>query len=550
MSYSISQRTIKKAKALTASGDDGVVTADHLVSHHTLRKAKALLAGGDSSAERRARAKLQRRDRYGKFAEMGGGFSFNLKLGDGKLRRVSGIVVGQSGDEDVDVEIVDSDTLVDGVYSVPSQKGEAVKAILSDKALKGVDKSKIKDIVDDVFIDIAELRTAKKQKKQKPEKQEKPEKKSKTSKNPFRRSNKISQSSIKNPVDAALGFADEQGMLDQRSIPKGNLVIDPLTGKEIKISSQKIANEFVKNGGALNEVPDVYVIKAVESNAFSGGRFNIIGEGGGVNGMTRMIDRMTGAYIGVKYSLGESTSFTASESNHIPKLYKEALNEMFSELIAEEFGYEPTPMRLVKSKNGEGVSLITELAQNRWGKIDTPQNPATWNQVDGSLLADPFSYMRMKMFDSLIGNIDRHPGNYMLKKKSDGTYELIPIDHSLVLMQVHADKPIHKVNYYEELDLIDYNASQDESKWEEMVDSVGDLLEDLRGVDPDVLEQKLNRILDHLETMFPNEELYQKDHRQAEIDRLVGTVKNRINAMTSMSPEELYEFFNDKRKGF
>jgi hypothetical protein len=235
------------------------------ISHYTIRKAVALVAGGNSRAERAARAQLQRRDRYGKFAEMGGGFSFSLKLGNGKMRRVSGTIVGQSGDEDVDVEVTDSDTLVDGVYSVPSQKGEAVKAILSDKALKGVDKNKIKDIVDDVFIDIAELKTAKKQKKQKPEKQEK---QSKTSKNPFRRSNKTSQSSVKNPVDAALAFADEQGTLDQRSVPKGNSAADPLTGKEIKISSQKIANEFVKNGGSLNEVPDVYAIKAIESNAF------------------------------------------------------------------------------------------------------------------------------------------------------------------------------------------------------------------------------------------------------------------------------------------
>ena len=104
----------------------------------------AALPGG--KAWRSAKAKLQRRDRYGRFAEMGGGFSFVFK-GKGKSPgRVTGKIVGQSGTENVDVDVKGSDVLPNGTYSVPSKKGEAVKAVISNDALRqsGVDKGKSK----------------------------------------------------------------------------------------------------------------------------------------------------------------------------------------------------------------------------------------------------------------------------------------------------------------------------------------------------------------------------------------------------------------------
>ena len=516
----------------------------------SIEEARALVAAfsGDD-AWRRIKAQLQRRDRYGKFAEMGGGFSFSLRLGNGDMRKVSGKIVGQSGEEDLDVEIKDSDTLPDGVYSVPSQKGEAVKAILSKSALKNVKKEKAKNVKDDVFVDIEELKIAKKKKKQ-PKQKATSKNSLRNNKNPFRRNDKTARRAVKDPPDAALAFADKNGRLEQRGVPKGNTAIDPSTGEEISINSQKAANSFVKNGGALSDVPDIYVIKAINENMSPRGRFNVIGEGGGVNGMTRMIDTVTGAYIGMKYEQGVSTSFTAPEPDHTPALYKEALNEMFSEFVAEEFNYEPMPMRLVKSENGKGVALITELAQNRWGGIDTPQNPETWNQIDGSLLADLHSYARMRVFDSLIGNIDRHTGNYLLKKKSDGSYELIPIDHSLTMMQVHADTPIHRVHYYEELSLIDYNLANDEQKYEEFVDSLGEILGELKDLDVDSISSKLNQVLDHLEAMFPNEELYKKSHRAAELKRMIGTLELRIKSMLEKTPEELFNILTGKTPNF
>lgn len=91
---------------------------------------------------------------------MGGGFSFNLKLGNGLLSKVSGKIVGMSGEDSVDIDVKDHSDLPNGVYSVPSSKGAAVKAILSNDALKGIDKSKAKKIIDDVFVDIADLKPA------------------------------------------------------------------------------------------------------------------------------------------------------------------------------------------------------------------------------------------------------------------------------------------------------------------------------------------------------------------------------------------------------
>ena len=100
-------------------------------------------------AWRSAKAKLQRRDRHGRFAEMGGGFSFALRKRDGSMSRVTGKIVGQSGEENVDIDVKDNDSLPDGVYSVPASKGEAVKAVIS---LKGLDDAKVdKDKSSTVF---------------------------------------------------------------------------------------------------------------------------------------------------------------------------------------------------------------------------------------------------------------------------------------------------------------------------------------------------------------------------------------------------------------
>jgi hypothetical protein len=79
---------------------------------------------------RSVKAQMQRRDRRGRFAEMGGGFSFDFALPGGGSKKVTGKIVGISGTEDVEVEIRGYDGIQDGIYAVPSKSGEAVKAVI------------------------------------------------------------------------------------------------------------------------------------------------------------------------------------------------------------------------------------------------------------------------------------------------------------------------------------------------------------------------------------------------------------------------------------
>ena len=88
----------------------------------------AILAAVDWRA---AKAEMQRRDRKGRFAEMGGGFSFDFALPGGGSQRVTGKIVGISGTEDVNVEIRGYDGIQDGIYAVPSTSGENVKAVIN-----------------------------------------------------------------------------------------------------------------------------------------------------------------------------------------------------------------------------------------------------------------------------------------------------------------------------------------------------------------------------------------------------------------------------------
>lgn len=119
--------------------------------------ASLFLVGKNSSAARRLRAQMQRRDRRGRFAEMGGGWSFNLRLPSGLFKAVSGRVVGASGDDGVEIEVRGNRHLPDGVYTMPSSKGEGVAAILSEEAVKDLPDIDVYVGTDDVFADSDDL---------------------------------------------------------------------------------------------------------------------------------------------------------------------------------------------------------------------------------------------------------------------------------------------------------------------------------------------------------------------------------------------------------
>jgi antirestriction protein ArdC/DNA polymerase III epsilon subunit-like protein len=105
--------------AVLASLPQGSVPQDILVS---------LTADGNSSAEKSLRARLQRRDRFGRFAFMGGGMRALIRMAkDGQVRSLVGrpIADGSNGD-DVQMELPDG-----RVVNIPASKGEFISAIIN-----------------------------------------------------------------------------------------------------------------------------------------------------------------------------------------------------------------------------------------------------------------------------------------------------------------------------------------------------------------------------------------------------------------------------------
>ena len=87
----------------------------------------ALTADGNSRAERSLRARLQRRDRYGRFAYMGGGMRALIRKADGNVYSLVGKPIGDGAEgEDVEVELPNGK-----IVAVPASKGEFVKAIIN-----------------------------------------------------------------------------------------------------------------------------------------------------------------------------------------------------------------------------------------------------------------------------------------------------------------------------------------------------------------------------------------------------------------------------------
>lgn len=84
-------------------------------------------SGGNSSAERSLRARLQRRDREGKFAFMGGGLSALIRKSNGKVYNLVGrpIVDGPNGD-DIQMQLPDGK-----IVNIPASKGMFVKAVIN-----------------------------------------------------------------------------------------------------------------------------------------------------------------------------------------------------------------------------------------------------------------------------------------------------------------------------------------------------------------------------------------------------------------------------------
>lgn len=112
----------------------------------------SVYSGGNSRAARSARARAQRRDRYGRFAFQGGALRLNIRMPDGTVRSFSGRIAALSSDGvSFDIE-TDDGTL----YRVPANFSEAVKAILPGGG-DGFSDSAATTKTGDPVLDYAEL---------------------------------------------------------------------------------------------------------------------------------------------------------------------------------------------------------------------------------------------------------------------------------------------------------------------------------------------------------------------------------------------------------
>ena len=84
-------------------------------------------SGGNSSAERSLRARLQRRDRDGRFAFMGGGLTALIRKKNGRVYNLVGrpVIDGPNGD-DIQMQLPDGK-----IVNIPASKGLFIKAVIN-----------------------------------------------------------------------------------------------------------------------------------------------------------------------------------------------------------------------------------------------------------------------------------------------------------------------------------------------------------------------------------------------------------------------------------
>jgi hypothetical protein len=93
-------------------------------------------SGGNSAAARRARVAMQRRDRYGRWAEMGGGIAFSGRNSNNQVVKMVGRYVGPAErPEYMRVYVTSGRGIQTGIYEVPSKVATVAKALLGEDAL-------------------------------------------------------------------------------------------------------------------------------------------------------------------------------------------------------------------------------------------------------------------------------------------------------------------------------------------------------------------------------------------------------------------------------
>jgi hypothetical protein len=143
--YRYPYESVERAHAVTrlSSLTAGLVPREIVLTALT---AAFSFGDGNSSAARSARAKLQWRDRMGRWIEMGRGIGFKIRIGSNSVP-VNGKFIGVSGKQGL-VQVKGDANLPDGIYPIESSNAQAYKALLPDSAVEGKTVGKLSSILD------------------------------------------------------------------------------------------------------------------------------------------------------------------------------------------------------------------------------------------------------------------------------------------------------------------------------------------------------------------------------------------------------------------
>jgi hypothetical protein len=216
------------------------------------------------------------------------------------------------------------------------------------------------------------------------------------------------------------GHVEIEGILVPKGVKKGNA----------NISTQAQANEFVKNGGDLDDVPDVFLKGAILDNANYPNepagqirrRFQLAADpGNGINNRAAHDPKdktyfVQDAASGKRYIL-KSPSYVQNEF----------IGEQYAAIVGQAFGRPMSRVRIA----GDMVSIMGDRGMTRNAAILVEHYG---DVVDGAVnpggnrpnRVDPLAREMVRVLDGVLGNPDRHPGNYLWVGN-----EQIPIDHGI-----------------------------------------------------------------------------------------------------------------------
>jgi hypothetical protein len=231
------------------------------------------------------------------------------------------------------------------------------------------------------------------------------------------------------------GHIEIGGILVPQGVRKGNA----------NISTQAKANDFVKNGGDLDDVPDVFLKGAILANANYPNepagqirkRFKLESDpGNGINNRAARSKKnktylVEDAVSGKKYIL-KSPSYVENEF----------IGEQYAAIVGQAFGRPMSRVRIagdiVSIQGDRRITRNPSILVEHYGDVvdgDIKAGRNTPNQVD------PVAREMVRVLDAVLGNPDRHPGNFLWVGN-----EQIPIDHGIYNNGVGKIAQISKAN--------------------------------------------------------------------------------------------------------